>query len=96
MGGILDKVKQRLGIAYSDPIKDAEITQMIAGAKAVMISGGWGIDELVINEESPEAVEAIVIWCKQAQNLDSAEMDINPIFRALVANARAREIARKK
>ena len=55
MASILAGVKQRLGIFYSDATKDAEVSGMIAGAKAFLVSGGWGPSELETDDKSSNA-----------------------------------------
>jgi len=95
MASILAGVKQRLGIFYSDATKDAEVSGMIAGAKAFLVSGGWGPSELETDSESAEAIEAIVIYCKMAQELSTSEISVHPVLTALIGTARAREIERR-
>lgn len=85
---MIDKVKPRIGIFYSEASKDTEIRQMIAGAQAFLISGGWPAEDF--EAESAEAVEAVVLYCKMAQNVDPAEMKIHPVLISMIANARAR------
>lgn len=95
MASILAGVKHRLGIYYSDATKDAEVSGMIAGAKAFLVSGGWGPSELETDEESAEAVEAIVLFCKMTQELSTSELSVHPVLTALIGTARAREIKRR-
>lgn len=84
----LDKVKQGVGVFYTDPRKDDELAQKIAGAKAFLISAGVPASVLVVDEENPSAIEAIIIYCKMAQNTDPAEMRLNPVLVAIIDQLR--------
>jgi len=86
---ILDTVKQALAIYYSEPTKDAEVSGIIAGAKAFMLSAGWPSADLTEDAETPEAVQAIINYAKGAINTDPAETKISPIFIAMTVQARA-------
>lgn len=85
---ILDTVKQALGIFYSEPTKDAEVSGIIAGVKAFMLSAGWPSADLAEDAETPEAVQAIINYAKGAINTDPAETKISPIFIAMTVQAR--------
>lgn len=85
---LLSLVKSRLGIFYTDPEKDAEITQMIAGATAFLKNAGVPEAAFSTGSELPEAIEAIIIYCKMAQFSDVEEMKLNPILTALTAQMR--------
>lgn len=63
---LIDIVRQRMGIYYSDPTKDAEITQLIAEAKADLISSGWPASEMTDGSETEMAVTAICVHCQLA------------------------------
>ena len=63
---LIDIVRQRLGIYYSDPHKDAEIEQLIREAKADLISSGWPATEMAEGSEGDMAITAICIHCQQA------------------------------
>ena len=63
---LLDIVRQRMGIYYSDPYKDAEILQLIEEAKADLISSGWPEAEMEDGSEEGMAVTAIVVHCQLA------------------------------
>ncbi len=86
---IADIVRQRLGVFYSDAAKNAEIDQMIAGAKAFLINAGVPTSVFNAGEEAPEAIEAVVIYCKMAQNTDPVEMKLNPVLVAIVGQLRS-------
>lgn len=85
---ILDKIKNKLGIYYSEANKDAEITDIINGAKAFLESAGWPAADLAENTEKPLAIEAISIYAKMAINTDPAEMRMNPVLLSMIAQAR--------
>ena len=86
---ILTDVKQSLGIFYSEANKDAEVSNIIAGAKAFLLKAGWPSADLAADEETPLAKQAIIIYAKQAVNTDPVEMRINPMLVAMIAQARA-------
>ena len=86
---ILNDVKQALGVFYSEPVKEAEINGIIAGAKAFLIQSGWPESDLAVDEEGPLAKQAIILYAKMAMNTDPTEMRMNPMFIAMVAQARA-------
>lgn len=88
MATLLSLVKSRLGIFYTGSAKDAEIQQMIAGATAFLVNAGVPESKFVAGSEAPEAVEAIIIYCKMAQNTDPVEMRLNPVLVALVDQLR--------
>ena len=85
---ILDDVKQALGIYYSETNKDAEISNIIAGAKAYLIGAGLPSSALVADAESDLAKQAIIIYAKMAVNTDPAEMRMNPVLVSIIAQAR--------
>lgn len=87
---IQETVKQALGIFYSEPTKDLEISQIIAGAKTFLASAGWPESDLADDQETDLATQAIVIYAKQAVNTDPTEMRINPMLVAMIAQARAK------
>lgn len=63
---LLDIVRQRMGIWYEDPNKDAELEQLIAEAKADLISSGWPESEMAEGSEKEMAVTAICVHCQLA------------------------------
>ena len=85
---ILNDVKQALGIFYSETNKDAEISNIIAGAKAFLLYAGWPSSDLAANAESDLAKQAIIIYAKMAVNTDPTEMRMNPMLVAMIAQAR--------
>ena len=85
---ILTDVKQALGIFYSEENKDAEISNIIAGAKAFLI-GAWPSADLADDAETDMAKQAVIIYAKMAVNTDPTEMRMNPVLVAMIAQARA-------
>ena len=85
---ILNDVKQALGIYYSETAKDAEISNIIAGAKAFLLSAGLPSSALVADAESDLAKQAIIIYAKMAINTDPAEMRMNPVLVSIIGQAR--------
>ena len=81
---LLDDIKPRLGVFYSDANKDAEIQQMIDGATAYFRGAGWDIT-------TPDAlaVEAVVLYCKMAQSTDPAQLINHPVLLSYIAQGRA-------
>ena len=60
---LIDIVRQRMGIYYSDPAKDEEIQQLINEAKADLISSGWPESEMQDGSVEGMAVTAICVHC---------------------------------
>ena len=85
---ILQDVKNALGIYYSEANKDAEITNIINGAKAYLIGAGWPSADLADDSETALAKQAVIIFAKMAVNTDPAEMQINPVLVSMIAQAR--------
>ena len=81
---LLDDVKPRLGVYYSDANKDAEIQGMIDGATAYFRGAGWDI-----STPDPLAVEAVVLYCKMAQSTDPAQLMNHPVLLSFIAQGRA-------
>lgn len=89
---LLDTVKRSLGIYYTEQNKDAEIQTIIDGAKAFLLSAGVPSADLADDSESPQAVQAVIIYAKMAVNTDPAEMRMNPMLIALVAQMRNKPV----
>lgn len=83
---LLDDVKPRIGVFYSEASKDVEVQGMISGAIAYFSGAGWVIDT---DDYTPTAVEAIVLYCKMAMSSDPALMTNHPVLIALIAQNRA-------
>ena len=85
---ILQDVKNALGIYYSEANKDAEITNIISGAKAFLIGAGWPSADLADDSETALATQAVIIFAKMAVNTDPVEMQMNPVLVSMIAQAR--------
>ena len=85
---ILTDVKQALAVFYSEPAKDAEISNIISGAKLFLEQAGWPASDLADDEETDLAKQAIIIYAKMAMNTDPTEMRPNPMLVAMIAQAR--------
>ncbi|MDD3040780.1 hypothetical protein [Bacteroides sp.] len=83
---LLDDVKPRLGVFYSDSNKDAEVQQMVDGALLFFKGAGWDIDN-----SSPSALEteAVVLYCKMAQSTDPMQLTNHPVLISFIAQGRA-------
>ena len=81
---MLEDVKLKLGIYYSDLKKDSEIQGMIDGAVLYFAGGGWDIS-------TPDAlaIEAVALYCKMAQSTDPAAMTNHPVLLSMIAQGRA-------
>lgn len=80
---LIEKVKPRLGIFYSDAAKDLEIEGMIEGATAYFKAAGW-----TMFDEHPLAVEAVVLYCKMAQSTDPQLLTNHPVLLSFIAQGR--------
>lgn len=80
----LDKVKPRIGVFYSEPVKDAEIQGMIDAATEYFKKAGWDIGLT----PSPLAVEALALYCKMAQSTDPAQLTNHPVLTSFIAQGR--------
>lgn len=85
---LLDTVKQALGIFYSETTKDAEISNIIAGAKAFLLGAGVPSSDLADNAETDLVKQMVIIYAKMAVNTDPTEMRLNPMLVAMIAQAR--------
>lgn len=83
---LLDTVKTRLGVFYSETNKDTEIQGMIDSAIAYLNGAGWNISALDI---SPTGIEAVVLFCKMAQSTDTADFVNHPVLISFIAQGRA-------
>lgn len=86
---LIDDVKRRLGVFYSETGKDAEIQGMIDSAIAYFKGAGWNISA---SDTSPTAVEAIVLFCKMAQSTDVADFTNHPVLISFIAQGRAEAV----
>lgn len=83
---LLNKVKPRLGVFYSETNKDNEIQSMIDGAVAYFKGAGWNIDSTA---PSSLAVEAVTLYCKMAQSTDPSLLANHPVLISFIAQSRA-------
>lgn len=81
---LLDAIKRRLGVYYSETNKDAEIQGMIDSAIAYFKGAGWDI-----TTPTPLTIEAIVLYCKMAQSTDVADFTNHPVLISFIAQGRA-------
>lgn len=81
---LIDDVKPRLGVFYSDANKDAEIQGMIDAASEYFKGAGWDIG----STPSALAVEAVVLYCKMAQSTDPAQLTNHPVLLAFIVQGR--------
>lgn len=84
MATLLESVKQRIGIFYTDTNKDAEVQGMIDAAQEYFKGAGWDIT----TSPSPLAVEAIALFCKMAQSTDPAQLTNHPVLLSFIAQGR--------
>lgn len=82
---LIDDVKLRLGVYYSDTNKDLEVQGMIDGAIDYFKGAGWAIDEPA---PTSLAKEAIVLYCKMAQSTDPALLVNHPVLMSFIAQGR--------
>lgn len=83
---LLDAVKPRIGVFYSDPQKDKEVQDMINGALGIFKEAGWNIDPA---SPSSNAIEAVILYCKMAQSTDPAQLTNHPVLISFIAQGRA-------
>jgi hypothetical protein len=83
---LLDTVKRRLGVFYSESGKDAEIQGMIDSAIEYFKGAGWNISA---SDTSPTVIEAIVLFCKMAQSTDVVDFTNHPVLISFIAQGRA-------
>ncbi len=83
---LLEKVKPRLGVYYSETNKDNEIQSMIDGAVEYFKGAGWEINPAL---PSNLAVEAVILYCKMAQSTDPAQLTNHPVLTSFIAQSRA-------
>lgn len=82
---LIDEVKPRLGIFYSDADKNTEIQNMIDGAIAYFCGAGWDLSETV----SDLGREAVILYCKMAQSTDPSALSNSPMLISYIAQGRA-------
>ena len=82
---LLETVKPRLGVFYSEANKDAEIQSMIDGAIEYFKGAGW---EVSPSAPSSLAIEAVTLYCKMAQSTDPALLTNHPVLISFIAQNR--------
>ncbi|QRN86031.1 hypothetical protein JR334_02010 [Clostridia bacterium] len=80
---LIDDVKRRLGINYTEENKEAEIAQMISAAQEYFAGAGWDT-----TSASPLVVEAIALFCKMAQSTDPASLTNHPVLLSYIIQGR--------
>ena len=81
---LLNDIKPRLGVFYSDTNKDLEVQSMIDGAIAYFKGAGWDA-----SIPSSLSAEAIVLYCKMAQSTDPSLLINHPVLISFIAQGRA-------
>lgn len=83
---LIDDVKRRLGVFYSETGKDTEIQGMINAAIEYFKGAGWNISS---SAPSDLAVEAIALFCKMAQSTEVTDFTNHPVLISFIAQGRA-------
>ena len=83
---LIDDVKPRIGVFYSEANKDAEVQGMINAAIEYFKGAGWNISA---SDTSPTATEAIILFCKMAQSTEIADFTNHPVLISFIAQGRA-------
>lgn len=86
---LIDDVKIRLGVFYSETGKDAEVQGMINAAIEYFKGAGWNISAPDI---SPTGIEAVVLFCKMAQSTDTADFVNHPVLISFIAQGRVEAV----
>jgi len=80
---LLNDIKPRLGVFYSDTNKDLEVQSMIDGAIAYFKGAGWDV-----SIPSSLSSEAIILYCKMAQSTDPSLLINHPVLISFIAQGR--------
>ena len=80
---LLDDIKPRIGVFYSEANKDAEVLQLIEGASKYFKGAGWDV-----SIPSPLSTEAIILYCKMAQSTDASQLTNHPVLISFIAQNR--------
>lgn len=83
---LLETIKPRIGVFYSEANKDSEIQGMIDGALDYFNGAGWVIDP---SFPSPLAIEAITLYCKMAQPTSAFQLTNHPVLTSMIAQGRS-------
>lgn len=82
---LLEIIKPRIGVFYSEANKDNEIQSMINGAIEYFKGAGWVIDPVL---PSDLVLEAVVLYCKMAQSTDPSQLTNHPVLISFIAQNR--------
>lgn len=74
---LLNTVKFRNGIFYSNELIDSEFQSLINECKEYMLNAG--VNEQVL-ENSPLAVSAYYLWCKLSRGQNPENLTNNPVL----------------
>jgi hypothetical protein len=85
---LLEIVKTRIGVYYSDVNKDTEIQSIIDGAILYFKGAGWNI-----NPSAPTSleIEAITLYVKMAQSTDPQLLTNHPVLISFIAQSRCKQ-----
>ncbi len=83
---LLEKIKPRIGVFYSEEKKDSEIQGMIDGALDYFKGAGW---EISPSSPSPLAIEAITLYCKMSSPTSAFQLTNHPVLTSMIAQGRS-------
>jgi hypothetical protein len=85
---LIDTIKPKIGVYYSDAVKDADVQGMIDAAILFFEGAGWDVGS------TPDAlaIEAIALYCKMSQSTDPAALTNHPVLLAMIAQSRIKPI----
>lgn len=84
---ILNIVKYRIGVLYSDTARDETVQGMIDACKQYLRNAGVGERAL----ETPLAVEACVLWCKLSEATTPGDFTGHPALVSMAVQLRNQE-----
>ncbi len=77
---VLELVKYRLDITYSDKLIDQSVQSMIDSCKQYLTGAGVVKEQL----ETPLAIDSYVLWCKMSRDLDNKDLITHPVFTNII------------
>ncbi len=83
---MLETIKNRLGIYYSDTNKDNEVLSIVDAALTYFNGAGWEVSH---SDPSPLAIEALVLYAKMVQSTDVKDLYNHPVLTSMIAQGRA-------
>lgn len=83
---LLEIIKPRLGVFYSEENKNNEIQGMINGALDYFDGAGWKINP---SSPTPLAIEAITLYCKMASPTSAFQLTNHPVLTSMIAQGRS-------